>query len=48
MLVICTNNDHAQDHIHVAIYNLTGIVASDIGKPKDSDDEDSSDDEDET
>jgi hypothetical protein len=37
MLVICTNNDHAQDRIRVAIYNLTGIVASDIGKPKDSD-----------
>jgi hypothetical protein len=48
MLVICTNNDHAQDRIRVAIYNLTGIIASDIGKPKDSDDEDSSDDEDET
>ncbi|KAG1809599.1 uncharacterized protein BJ212DRAFT_1484304 [Suillus subaureus] len=37
-----------QDHIHVVIYNLTGIIASDIGKPKDLDDEDSSDDKDET
>ncbi|KAG1816311.1 uncharacterized protein BJ212DRAFT_1480760 [Suillus subaureus] len=37
-----------QDRICVVIYNLTGIVASNIRKPKDLDDEDSSDNEDET
>ncbi|KAG1861530.1 hypothetical protein DFJ58DRAFT_839674 [Suillus subalutaceus] len=41
-------DDEGDDRIRVAIYNLTGIIASDIGKPKDSDDKDSSDDKDET